>query len=122
MNIIIQVDDITVEAELFDTKTARAIYQTLPLEAQVLTWGEEIYFEVPVNMELDETAQEIVEAGDLGYWPTGRAMCLFFGPTPVSAPGEIKPASAVNIIGRLQGDLEVLKKVPAGMEIKVSKY
>jgi len=109
-----------IPAELHDTPTARAIAQALPLEARVSTWGEEIYFEIPVQSGLDDTAREVVEAGDLGYWPRGRALCLFFGPTPISGPGEIRPASAVNIVGRLAGNLGGLRNVGDGTIIRIT--
>jgi len=121
MEIIIQAGQVKMEAELAESITAGEIYEALPLEAVVQTWGDEIYFEIPVSRELDETARERVEVGDLGYWPTGRAFCIFFGPTPVSGPGEIRPASAVNIIGRVRGDSREFKKVPAGTTIRLSR-
>ena len=85
--------------------------KALPLEAHFNTWGEEIYFSIPVEAELDESAQEEVEVGDIGYWPTGRAFCIFFGLTPTSTPKKILPASAVNVIGRVKGDAAILKQV-----------
>lgn len=121
MEILIQAGDIGIEADLAETPTARAIYEALPLEAEGRTWGDEIYFETPVSLELDETACEVVEIGDLGYWPSGRAFCVFFGPTPISGPGEIRPASAVNIIGRVRGRTAVLKEVLAGTMIRLSR-
>ena len=120
MEISITADNLTLTAELDDTPTARALYQALPIEAGALTWGDEIYFGVPVNQPLDETAREVVQIGDLGYWPNGRAFCIFFGPTPISAPGEIRPASAVNIIGRVKGDARVCREVKQGASIKLS--
>jgi len=121
MEIVIEAGHLEVEAELFDTATARAIFEALPLEAAARTWGDEVYFEIPVTAELDETAREVVQIGDLGYWPTGKAMCIFFGPTPISSPGEIRPASAVNIIGRIRGEAAVFKEVQAGARIKVGR-
>ena len=121
MEILIEAGEIKAQAELNDSPTARAVFEALPIEAAAMTWGDEIYFEVPIALELDETAREVVEKGDLGYWPTGRAFCIFFGPTPMSGPDEIRPASAVNIIGRVQGRSEVFKKVPAGTSIKLSR-
>lgn len=109
-----------IEAELHDTPTARTIAEALPLEARASTWGEEIYFEIPVQSGLDDTAREVVAAGDLGYWPRGRALCLFFGPTPISGPGEIRPASAVNIVGRLAGNLDNLRNIADGTIIKIT--
>ncbi len=106
-------------AELDDTPTANAIRDTLPLSAQANTWGDEIYFQVPVSQKLDKTAAEVVQLGDLGYWPTGRAFCIFFGPTPVSHGSEIRPASAVNIIGRVLGDARAFKAVRDGDTVEI---
>jgi hypothetical protein len=87
----------------------------------VNTWGDEIYFEIPVTSALDETAREIVEKGDLGFWPTGRAFCIFFGPTPASQGDEIRPASAVNIVGRVEGNTDLFKRVRDGENIKLER-
>ncbi len=119
MRIAINVRDVTLEAKLYDTRTAKKIYEILPIETGFNTWGDEIYFEIPVEAELDETAKELVEEGDLGYWPTGRAFCIFFGQTPVSSPGEIRPASAVNIIGKTLGDATEFKKVMRERTIRI---
>ena len=121
MEILIETDELKVKADLFDTPAARSLYEAIPLEAEARTWGDEIYFEIPVAEELDETAKEVVEIGDIGYWPTGRAMCLFFGPTPMSRGDEIRPASAVNIIGRVNGEATVFKSVSAGTRIRIGK-
>jgi len=75
--------DITVEAQLNETQTAQAVWDALPIERAANTWGDEIYFSTPLTLEL-EAGQEVVEAGDLGYWPPGKALCVFFGPTPAS--------------------------------------
>ncbi len=114
-----QAGAVDIRGELHDTATARAIAAALPLEATVHTWGDEIYFTIPVREPLDETASELVEPGDIGYWPRGPALCLFFGPTPISGPGEIRPASAVNLVGRLSGDIQRLREVRDGIIIKV---
>lgn len=110
---------VQVEGELNDSPTAKAIGRILPLEAAVSIWGEEIYFTIPVKAGLDATAREVVECGDIGYWPQGCALCLFFGPTPISPPGEIRPASAVNLVGKLTSDLQRLKEVRDGIIIKI---
>jgi hypothetical protein len=112
---------IMAEAELADTPCAKAIYEALPMEARANTWGEEIYFRVPVQAALDATAAEVVQAGDLAYWPTGAAFCIFFGPTPASRGGEIRPASAVNVVGRLLAEPGRFKKVPPGATIVLKK-
>jgi len=109
------------EGFLTDSATGRALAAALPLAGQALRWGEEIYFPVEVVSELDDTARTVVEVGDLGYWPPGRALCIFFGPTPGSPPGEIRPASAVNWVGRLFGDLSRLSGVAAGELVRVEK-
>jgi len=116
-----QMGDIQVYGELYDTATARAVAEALPLEATVRTWGEEIYFPIPVRQGLEATAREVVSEGDIGYWPAGPALCLFFGPTPISGPGEIRPASAVNLVGRLSGDIQRLREVRDGIIVKVER-
>lgn len=119
MKIKITVGNVSMEAELFDTPTSKKILDVLPLETTFNTWGEEIYFEIPVTAELDDTAKDVVEIGDLGYWPTGKAFCIFFGQTPISEPGKIKPASAVNIIGRVLGNATEFKKVMGEQLVKL---
>lgn len=121
MRIRIQAAGVTLEAELADTACAKAIYEALPLEARVNTWGDEIYFRIPVEEPLDGTAAEVVAVGDLGYWPVGCAFCIFFGPTPASRGGEIRPASAVNLVGKVLGEAREFKKVPAGATITLTK-
>jgi hypothetical protein len=107
------------EAWLNETRTASKVFDSLPLSSTVNTWGDEIYFTIPVT-EVAEDAKEVVSLGDIAYWPPGKAMCIFFGKTPVSRGEEIRPASSVNIIGKLEGDYEVLKQVKDGEKITVS--
>ena len=116
----IMAGNITLEAVLNDSRTAETIWGALPLTARVNTWGDEIYFTIPLDLGL-EKGQELVEAGDLGYWPPGSAFCVFFGPTPMSRGGEIRPASAVTVFGKVVGDVAALKKVSSGMEITIRK-
>ena len=97
-----------------------AIVRALPFESTANLWGKEVYFTTPVNVEL-ENPQETVNIGDVAYWPPGNALCLFFGPTPISKPGEIRPASPVNVVGRVVSGLEVLEKVEDGEKIRVEK-
>jgi hypothetical protein len=111
MRIHIRIGTLVVEAELHDTPTARQVAAALPIRTSFQTWGDEIYFAIPVQAELDTSAQEVVQLGDLGYWPPGKAFCIFFGPTPVSQAGKIMPASAVNIIGQVVGDATRFKSV-----------
>jgi len=117
----ILVSDLKVEAELNETKTAQMIWEALPIEAKANLWGEEIYFAIPVKAGLETGAREVVSAGELGYWPTGHAFCIFFGPTPASRGDEIRAASAVNIIGKLLSDPRVFLKVKDGGNIVLEK-
>jgi hypothetical protein len=111
MNLRIRIGDLAIEAELNNTPTAQKIAEALPISALFNTWGDEIYFPIPVIAELDDNAREVVAVGDLGYWPPGKAFCIFFGQTPMSRPGEIRPASAVNIVGQIKGDAMQFKRV-----------
>ncbi len=120
MKIKIRISTLSIEAELNDSPTARKVAEALPITASFNTWGDEIYFTIPVDAELDDTAREEVELGDLGYWPTGKAFCIFFGQTPMSEPGRIVPASAVNIIGRVIGDARRFKEVMHESEVTLT--
>jgi uncharacterized protein len=119
MRIAIRIGTLSMEAELNDTPTAQKIAAALPLRTSFNTWGDEIYFAIPVSADLDDSAQEVVEIGDLGYWPPGKAWCIFFGQTPVSQPGKIMPASAVNVIGKILGDATQFKTVMREREVIV---
>jgi hypothetical protein len=120
--IVIAVDDMRLQGYLDDSPTARALADALPISGKAQLWGEEIYFPVPrVVADLDDTAAVVVNVGDLGYWPTGKAFCIFFGLTPASIPGEIRPASAVNLIGRVTDDPCCLKLVKAGALVRLEK-
>ncbi len=116
----IAVGKLEIEAWLNDTKTATKVFDKLPITSMVNTWGDEIYFTIPTDAG-PENAKEMVELGDIAYWPPGKAMCIFFGKTPVSKGDEIRPASAVNIIGKVEGDCKVLKKVKEGEEITIRR-
>lgn len=112
--------ELTVTAELNETQTAQAIWDALPIEGAANTWGDEIYFSIPLALEM-EAGQHVVELGDLGYWPPGKALCIFFGPTPASKGEEIRPASAVTVFGSVVGDATVLKAVADGAPVKVRR-
>ncbi len=114
----IRAGEVEMEAELNDSRTAQAIWKALPLKAPANTWGEEIYFSIPVQCA-EEEAQEVVSLGDLGYWPPGTAFCIFFGRTPASQGEEIRPASPVNIVGKVLGNPKEFKKVPAGSQVTI---
>lgn len=118
--IIITAGRAQVQAELNDTATAQAVARALPIEGEVNRWGGEIYFSMPVEVDLEEGAREVLEAGDLACWPAGNVFCIFFGPTPASIANEVRAASPVNVVGRVQGDLEGLWRVTDGMTVTVS--
>ncbi len=118
--IVIKSSGISLEATLNDSKTAEAIWKALPITGSVNTWGDEIYFDIPVKAG-SENGQAVVQMGDLGYWPPGSAFCIFFGPTPMSRGQEIRPASPVNVFGKVSGDATVLKKVKDGVKITIDK-
>ncbi len=109
-----------VEAEITEEnpKTAKALMDALPLTGNANTWGDEIYFTVPVEGEV-ENPKTVVDMGDIAFWPPGNAFCIFFGPTPMSKGEEIRPASEVNVIGRVSGDPKVFKKVSGGDEVRI---
>jgi len=101
--------EVSAEALLNDSRTAAAIWAALPLEAKGETWGDEIYFDIGLTAA-SESPKDVVAMGELGYWPPGRAFCIFFGPTPLSRGDEIRPASPVNVVGRIVGDPKVFKR------------
>ena len=119
-SIRITAGQVVATAELNVSKTAVAIWEALPIEAKADTWGDEIYFGIPVRAEAD-AAKEVVALGDLAFWPPGHAFCIFFGPTPASRGNEIRPASPVNVVGRVNGDATVFKKVRAGTRVTIER-
>ncbi len=106
----IRLGKLEVEAELNESKTAAMIYDALPIEARPNTWGDEIYFSIPVKTDLEDPV-DVVEEGDIAYWPPGSAFCIFYGRTPASLGDEIRPASSVNLIGKIIGDPKLFKGV-----------
>jgi uncharacterized protein len=109
---------VTATARLNDSRTAEAIWQALPIDGRASRWGDEIYFEIPVELE-PEDGREVVEAGELGYWPPGTAFCLFWGRTPASRGEEIRAASPVNVFGRVDGDPTGFGAVRSGERVRV---
>lgn len=118
-DIKITAGDVEVEAQLNNSKTAKLITEALPIKASAKRWGEEIYFSIDVEAKLEKNSRDVVEAGELGYWPDGSAFCMFFGLTPASRGNEIRAASAVNIIGKMKGDLSGLTNVPGGANVLI---
>ena len=117
----ISAGDVIVTAVLNDSDTADELWDVLPITGRAQTWGDEIYFSIPVSVEEAADSQETGEMGAVAYWPPGSALCLFWGPTPTSAPGEIRPASAVNVMGLIDGDPTVLGGVADGTEVVVAR-
>ena len=111
---------VIVTAVLNDSATADLVWGALPVEAQASTWGDEIYFRTEVVAD-EDGAREVVDMGDVGYWPPGQALCLFFGPTPMSRGDEIRPASPVNVLGKIEGDATALKPVRSGAAVTVER-
>jgi hypothetical protein len=109
------------EAELNDSPTARQIWEALPIEGTANTWGDEIYFEIPVVAAQEADARAQVEVGELGYWPVGHAFCIFFGPTPVSTDERPRAYSPVNILGRVSGDATAFRSVRDGAMVRLSR-
>lgn len=119
--ITISIGEVTVDAELSDSDCANAIAQALPLYGRPHEWGDEFYFTIPVSMPLDATATASVAVGDLGFWPPGNALAIFFGPTPFSRGPDPVPASEVNVVGKIAGDATILKKGKGASTIKIEK-
>jgi hypothetical protein len=119
--IIISAGDISLSGQLNDTSTAQKIWKALPLEGRANTWGDEIYFGIPLVIEQEPGARAEVEVGDLGYWPPGHAFCIFFGPTPSSAGKHPRAASPVNILGRINknDDATLLRNVQSGSIVRI---
>ena len=111
---------VSAKARLDTSKTASAIWDALPIEAKAETWGDEIYFGIGVTIA-PESPRATGDMGDLGYWPPGKAFCIFFGPTPASQGDEIRPASPVNVLGRVDGDATVFKKIRAGAPVRIER-
>ncbi len=119
--VVIKAGDAVVEAQFNDGATAAAIFDALVIRGDAQRWGGEIYFSIPVSCEIEDDSRDVLDAGELAYWPPGRAFCIFFGPTPASQADEIRAASAVNIVGRLTGDFSALWDVPNGAPVSIEK-
>ena len=119
--IIITSGSVRAAATLNDGPTAQLIWEALPIKGRANTWGDEIYFDVPVFLESSGDAREAVAVGELGYWPNGNAFCIFFGPTPMSRGEEVRPASAVTVFGNIIGDSAVLRRAGTGAEIVIER-
>lgn len=117
----VTVGDLTLRAELSDSQTALQVAELLPLEARANTWGQELYFAIPIDADLEDDARDAVELGALAYWPPGNALCIFYGRTPVSTSTEIRPASPVSVIGRLVDDCSALAGTASGVQVRIER-
>tara|TARA_Y100001954_G_scaffold238895_1_gene309306 strand:+ start:5079 stop:5447 length:369 start_codon:yes stop_codon:yes gene_type:complete len=114
----IEFENVSIDAVLNDSETANKIKKILPITNTINKWGDEIYFSIDID-DGEINSKEVVDLGDLGYWPPGNAFCLFFGLTPASEGNDIRPASPVNIIGKILGDLEILRTIESGDQVLI---
>lgn len=112
--------DLTLDAELLDTPTAKAVAGILPVTSSILTWGEEVYFDIPLNVPREADARAVVTPGEIAYWPQGPAIAIGFGRTPISQGDETRLASPCNIFAKAVGSVKVLGRVRAGSKVGVS--
>ena len=120
MKIRISAGKVTLEAELRDTPTTRALAEALPFEASASTWGDEVYFATPASAKLEADAKQVVEPGTVCFWTQGDALALPFGRTPISTDERPKLANPCNMLGVIR-DFSGLKSIKAGQKIRVEK-
>jgi hypothetical protein len=119
--ILISAGSVSLPGDLNDSPTAQRIWEALPIEGLANTWGDEIYFEIPVLAGASSDARAEVESGELGYWPLGHAFCIFFGPTPASVDERPRAYSPVNVLGRVAGDATRFRSVRDGEKVRLSR-
>jgi hypothetical protein len=118
---VLEFSGVTLTIQLKDTPTADAIWAALPIEASVMTWGDEVYFSTPVSVEEEDASTDLMNAGDIAYWPPGDAIAIAFGRTPASRGDELRLASPANVWAKAEGDVKVLKPVRSGSPVTVRK-
>ena len=121
MRLRISAGKVSIEAELRETPTTRALAEALPFETSAQTWGDEVYFSTPVSAKLEPDAKQIVEPGTVCFWTEGDALALPFGRTPISTDERPKLASRCNVLGSIIGDAKALAGIKAGAKVRVEK-
>ena len=117
----ITIDKIIFEVVLFDSPTANKIWNSLPISSNIKTWGKEIYFYTDVVANKEPNAKSIIELGEIAYWPSGKAIAIGFGKTPISQKDEIRLADDCNIWGETKFNLKKLENIAEGQPIKIEK-
>ena len=117
----ITIDKIIFEVVLFNSPTANKIWNSLPISSNIKTWGNEIYFYTDVVANKEPNAKSIIEFGEIAYWPTGKAIAIGFGKTPISQKDEIRLADDCNIWGETKFNLKKLENIAEGQPIKIEK-
>lgn len=120
--LILRIGPISLIAELLDTPTAKEILKHVPFTSIVNTWGDEVYFDTPINASKEFDAKDIIEAGELAFWVEGSCIAIGFGPTPVSQGNEIRLAAQTNIWGQSLTDVKLLSKAKDGDLVSVEIY
>ncbi len=121
MRISIIWDSGKVIAEVGETPTSRKLIDALPCESTANTWGDEVYFSVPVSAELEEDARQVVDPGAVCFWVEGNSLAIPFGPTPISQGDECRLVTKVNVVGKIDGDPTLLSSVRDGDRIRVER-
>ena len=116
----INIGDISIQANLDSSPMADTIWGNLPLSGEASIWGDEIYFGTDISVVAHTNASDVVQSGELAYWPPGKAFCIFFGTTPVSTANESRAASPVNVFGKVNGDEQIFRNVSDGILVEIA--